>query len=209
MRKTMKEIRKTIAFRQMNDALNMRNDSSMILIYDLSLNSLVLVYREKNADQSESWKDSHKLLNIQNESAVIETSNELKKFRATSLKSYYENVINSNSIKSLLTFNESSQSFVKLARSFIETQSIMSQSDDVSIDQELAKRDRDWLRKYFASTAYLNFVFNNDSIDSNLALVLALVAKFETNHTSFSQFAAFRQKKTIELIEKNVFQSVN
>jgi hypothetical protein len=54
MRKAMKEVRKTIAFRQMNDALNMRNDSSMILIHDLSLNSLVLIYREKNADQSNS-----------------------------------------------------------------------------------------------------------------------------------------------------------
>jgi hypothetical protein len=83
----------------------------------------------------------------------------------------------------------------------------MPQSDDVSIDQESAKRDRDRFRKYFASTAYLSFVFNNDSIDSNFAL--AFVAKFETNHTSLSQFAVFRQKKTIELIEKDVFQSVN
>ncbi len=54
MRKAMKEVCKTIASCQMNDALNMRNDSSTILIHDLSLNSLVLVYREKNADQSES-----------------------------------------------------------------------------------------------------------------------------------------------------------
>ncbi len=50
MRKTMKEVRKTIVFRQMNDVLNMRNDSSMILIHDLSLNSFVLMYRERNAD---------------------------------------------------------------------------------------------------------------------------------------------------------------
>ncbi len=55
----------------------------------------------------------------------------------------------------------------------------------------------------------MSFVFNNDSIDSNLAFVLVLVVKFETNHTSLSQFAAFRQKKTIELIEKDVFQLIN
>ncbi len=85
----------------------------------------------------------------------------------------------------------------------------MLQSNDVSIDQESTKRDRDRSRKYFASTVYLSFVFNNDSIDSDLVLVLALVVKFKTNHTSFSQFAAFRQKKTIELIEKDVFQSIN
>ncbi len=50
MRKAMKEVRKTIAFRQMNDVLNMRNDLNTILIYDLLLNSFVLVYRERNVD---------------------------------------------------------------------------------------------------------------------------------------------------------------
>ncbi len=145
---------------------------------------------------------------------MIDISNESTKFRATSVKSYSENDTDSNSIESLLTFNESSQSFIELTRTFIESQSvafqsIMSQLDDASIDQESAKRDRDRFRKYFASTVYLNFIFNNDSIDSNLAFVLAFVVKFETNHTSLSQFAAFRQKKTIELIEKMIFQSVN
>jgi hypothetical protein len=46
-------------------------------------------------------------------------------------------------------------------------------------------------------------------IDLNFDFVFALVVKIETNHTSFFQFAAFRQKKTIELIQKDVFQSVN
>jgi hypothetical protein len=54
MRKTMNEVRKSIAVRQMNDALNIRNDSFSILIHVLSLNSDVLVYREKNDNQSES-----------------------------------------------------------------------------------------------------------------------------------------------------------
>jgi hypothetical protein len=92
----------------MNDALNMRNDSNTILIHDLSLNSFVLMYREKSADQSKSWKDSYKLLNIENESTMIDISSESTKFQATSIKSYYEKDINSNSIKSLLTFNKSS-----------------------------------------------------------------------------------------------------
>jgi hypothetical protein len=48
MRKAMNEIRKLNAIRQLNDALNIRNDSSSILIHNLSLNSDVLVYREKN-----------------------------------------------------------------------------------------------------------------------------------------------------------------
>jgi hypothetical protein len=60
MRKTMNEIRKLIDTRQLNDALNIRNDSFSILIHNLSLNFDVLVYREKNDNQSKSWKNSFK-----------------------------------------------------------------------------------------------------------------------------------------------------
>jgi hypothetical protein len=52
MRKTMNEVRKSIVARQVNDALNTRNDSFSILIHFLSLNSNVLVYRERNDNQS-------------------------------------------------------------------------------------------------------------------------------------------------------------
>jgi hypothetical protein len=124
MQKVMKKVRKTIAFRQKNDVLNMRNDLNTILIHDLSLNSFVLMYRERNTDQSKSWKDSYKLLNIENESTVIETSSESTKFQATSIKSYYEDDIDSNSIKSWFTFNESSQSFIEFMHTFIESQSV-------------------------------------------------------------------------------------
>ncbi len=54
MRKAMKKIRKSIVIRQLNDALNIRNDSSSTLIRNLSINSDVLVYRERNDSQSES-----------------------------------------------------------------------------------------------------------------------------------------------------------
>jgi hypothetical protein len=53
MKKTMKEIQKFIAIRQMNDALNTRNDS-ISLIHNLSLNSSVLIFRENKDNQSES-----------------------------------------------------------------------------------------------------------------------------------------------------------
>ncbi len=52
MRKVINEVRKSIAARQVNDALNIRNDSFSILIHALSLNSDVLVYRERNDNQS-------------------------------------------------------------------------------------------------------------------------------------------------------------
>jgi hypothetical protein len=55
MKKTMKEVQKSIAIRQMNDALNTRNDPTIILIHGLSLNSPVLVFREgKDFNQSGS-----------------------------------------------------------------------------------------------------------------------------------------------------------
>jgi hypothetical protein len=54
MRKAMKEVQKFIAIRQMNDALNTRNDLIIILIHELSLNSFVLIFRENKDNQSRS-----------------------------------------------------------------------------------------------------------------------------------------------------------
>jgi hypothetical protein len=54
MKKVMKEVQKFIAIRQMNDALNTRNDLIIILIHELSLNSFVLMFRENKDNQSET-----------------------------------------------------------------------------------------------------------------------------------------------------------
>ncbi len=54
MRKAINEVRKLNIIRQLNDALNIRNESFSILIHNLSLKSDVLVYREENDDQSKS-----------------------------------------------------------------------------------------------------------------------------------------------------------
>jgi hypothetical protein len=52
MRKAMKEVQKFIVIRQINDALNTRNDLTIILIHELSLNSSVLVFCEGKNNQS-------------------------------------------------------------------------------------------------------------------------------------------------------------
>jgi hypothetical protein len=223
MRKTMNEVRKLIVIRQLNDALNIRNDSSSILIHNLSLNSDVLVYREKNDNQSESWKDSSKLLNINDASTIIELSSDLTKFRSTMIKSYYDDnhFENSSLFISIIDF-----SFI----AFVSKSSNMSQSNDqlaVSIDQESEseilsnsfKRDRDRLRKYLASITYLSFVFNTtDDLDFALAFVFASTSTFafavvfkldSIVHIALFQFAAFRQKEINDLIEKSVFRSIN
>jgi hypothetical protein len=54
MRKIMNEVRKLIITRQLNNALNIRNDLFSILIHNLSLNLNILVHREKNDNQSNS-----------------------------------------------------------------------------------------------------------------------------------------------------------
>ena len=53
IKKTMNEIKNIHAKRQMNNALNTRNESIIISLHDLSINSNVLIYRESNARKSE------------------------------------------------------------------------------------------------------------------------------------------------------------
>jgi hypothetical protein len=53
MKKTINEIHKMHAICQINDALNIKNDS-ISFIHNLSLNSFVLIFRKNNIDQSKS-----------------------------------------------------------------------------------------------------------------------------------------------------------
>jgi hypothetical protein len=48
MRKAMNEMKRFMTIRRVNDALNIRNESSIMFIHDLPLNSQVLVFREDN-----------------------------------------------------------------------------------------------------------------------------------------------------------------
>jgi hypothetical protein len=95
---------------------------------------------------------------------IIEFSSDSTKFRSTTIKSYYDNHVdleNSSLFISIINFS---------IIAFVSKSLIMSQSNDqfVASNQESKfeifsnsfKRDRDRFRKYFASTAYLNFVFN-------------------------------------------------
>jgi hypothetical protein len=189
----------------------------------LSLNSNVLVYRERNDNQSKSWKDSFKLLNINDESVIIEFSSDSTKFRSTTIKSYYDDNLdleNSSLSISITDLNS-------LIIAFVSKSSNMSSSNDQlqSNDQFVAsnqeskleissnsfKRDRDRLRKYFASTAYLNFVFST-TVDLVFASISLFAVAFKLDsiiHIAFSQFVESRQKEINDLIEKDVFQSVN
>jgi hypothetical protein len=214
MRKAMNEVRKSIVARQMNDALNIRNDSFSILIHVLSLNSDVFVYRESNSNQSESWRNSFKLLNTNDESVIIEFSNDSTKFRSTTIKSYYDDHVdleNSSLFISIIDFSIIASASKSSNMSRSNDQFVVSnQESKFEIFSNSFKRDRDRLRKHFASIAYLSFVFST-TVDFALASIslFAVAFKFDSIvHIALSQFAAFRQKEINDLIEKDVFQSV-
>jgi hypothetical protein len=194
MKRIMKEMRKVNAIRQMNDALYTRNDSNL-LIYNLSLNSLVLIFREdRDINQSESWQESFKLLSIQDESAIIELSSDSIKFRSTSVKSYHQDQNSSSfnidqlDISSSLKSSSSEHTNLECTNPDLIIDSIMFITDESTSSLiESIKRGRDRPRKYLASIA--NIIFNTISVDSS--------------------FIAFRQKEIVDLLEKRIFLSIN
>ncbi len=148
---------------------------------------------------------------------IIELLNDSTKFRLTTIKFYYDDHINF----------ENSSLFISIIDlsiiAFVSKSSIMFQSNDqlvvsnqkskFEILSNSFKRDRDRFRKYRASIAYLSFVFSTTidlAFDFTSISLLAVAFKFDSIvHIVFSQFATFKQKKINDLIEKNVFQSVN
>jgi O-acetyl-ADP-ribose deacetylase (regulator of RNase III) len=144
---------------------------------------------------------------------IIELSSDSTKFRSTTIKSYYDDHVdleNSSLFISIIDFSIIAS---------VSKSSIMSQSNDqfVASNQESeseilsnsSKRDRDRFRKYLASTAYLSFVFNTTVAFASISL-FAVASKLDSIiHIALSQFAEFRQKEINDLIEKDVFQSVD
>ena len=150
MRKAIKEIRKLLISRQIDDAFNTRNKSFTSLIHNLSLNSLILMFRKSNTSQSESWKESYKLLSLQDESAIIELSNDFVKFRVISVKSYYDLAIvdmneNENHEDARDTISEQASSVASASQTFAAAQSAS------------VKRDRERSRKHSEQINWIIF----------------------------------------------------
>ena len=104
MQKAIEEVRKLVASCQVHDALNTWNRPFTSIVYDLPLNSLVLVYREGDTGQSRSWKVPYKLFSLQGELAIVELPNGPTKFRCTLVKPYYEPVF--STIDTSIDLNE-------------------------------------------------------------------------------------------------------
>jgi hypothetical protein len=150
---------------------------------------------------------------------IIKLSSDLTKFRSTMIKFYYDDDYLENSSLLISIIDLSFIAFVSKSSNISESKnqliSTIDQKSESEIFSNLFRRDRDRFRKYFASTAYLKFVFNTIvdlvfAFASTSIFVFVVVFKLDSIiHIAFSQFAAFKQKEINDLIETNVFQSIN
>ncbi|CCU78396.1 (conserved with many other fungi) [Blumeria hordei DH14] len=85
VRKAMKEVRRTIAERQIKDALGMRNGPNTLPILKLPIGSEVLVHREK---KGEGWMGPYTLMSMEGETCRIMMPGGPTNFRSTSVKPY-------------------------------------------------------------------------------------------------------------------------
>jgi hypothetical protein len=85
IRKAMEEITKVRAKMQVNNVLNTHNGLTTESIYNLPLNSDVLVWREDGG-----WKGPFKLINITAETCKVLLPSGLTDFRTTVVKPYFQ-----------------------------------------------------------------------------------------------------------------------
>ncbi len=195
--KAMIEIRKLRAERQIVDALNIRNDSIVISIHDLSINSDVLVWRENNVSQRDKWTKSFKLLDIDDETCKIVLSSESIDFRSTVVKPFLI-----ESINDVDSIDENVQSISEIIQSSDHQNNLSAESLEITNLFAITRSTR--ARRL--SLRYQNFVdiivfLQDDDSHSN---------QFEdhSSSTSVSIFAKSRRKEINDLLEKRVFELI-
>src|SRR6266567_4943874 len=88
LKKAMEEVKKLRAERQVVDALNIHNGPKITAIYNLPLNSPVLVWREGLTGQPGYWSGPYNLLSIKNKNCIIQLPHRPTNFRSTVVKPY-------------------------------------------------------------------------------------------------------------------------
>jgi hypothetical protein len=88
IKKAMTELRKIKAKIQIYNALNTRNRPSTTDIYNLPLNSDVMVWRAGNTGQSGSWQGPYKLVGIDSKLYILVLPQGNTIFRSISVKPY-------------------------------------------------------------------------------------------------------------------------
>ena len=106
IKKTMKKIRIIKTEKQISDALNIRNKSITNYFHDLSLNSKILIWREKSSNRSNKWIKSFNFWNMKNEICKIEMFYDFIEFKNTMIKSYYQISIENNENTNIVSNDE-------------------------------------------------------------------------------------------------------
>ncbi len=188
--KAMIEIRKFRVERQIVDALNIRNDSIIISVHDLFINSDVLIWRD-NLNQRDKWIESFKLLNIEDETCKIVLSSESIDFRSTVIESFLI-----ESINDVQSINENVQSTSENVQSFDQSFAITS-----SFAITRLVRARRLLLRY-QNLADITVFLQNDELSN----------QFESSFTSISSFILIfensRRKEINDLLKKRVFELI-
>ena len=213
MKKAMNEIRKLNVNHQINDVINTKNEFSTIHFHDLFFNASVLIYREKS-----EWMNPYKLLNMKDESTLLNLPNDSIKFRITSVKPYYDSADGgtdtntddqniSNAIDSLNATNLSDEIGHDLSKNAADRISENSPDNqpELAASIESIIRDRGRPRKHPIEVELtffsICFIFNvSDSTESTDPNIQKLVKSFE-NFNLFS-YTTFRQKEISELLKK-------
>lgn len=86
--KAMEEVKKIRAENQIANVLNTRNGPLVDLVYDLSLNSHILVWQEGNGGRPGMWTSPFKLLGIEDETCKIDLPSGPTEFWSTIVKFY-------------------------------------------------------------------------------------------------------------------------
>lgn len=84
-RKAVEEVRRAHAERQVKEGLAMRNGPNTAYTINLTVNSLVRVYREKKG-----WTGPFRLIAIEGENCTVQGSHGSHTFRSTQVKPYYQ-----------------------------------------------------------------------------------------------------------------------
>ncbi len=183
--KVMIEIRKFRAERQVSDALNTRNESIVISIHDLLLNSNVLIWRESNSNQRDKWTELFKLLDINDKICKIELSSESIDFRSTVIKSFFtESFVEVESTVDVQSIND------------VESENVQSSDDE---NQNLASEfSIRFTRARRLSLRYQNFA----------DIIVFLQNHEEISSISIFTFADSRRKEINDLLKRQSFEII-
>jgi hypothetical protein len=190
----MIEIRKFRAERQIVDVLNIRNDSIIISIHDLFLNSNVLVWREDNVNQRDKWTESFILLDIADETCKIVLSSESIDFRSSVIKLFLI-----ESINDVESIEEHVQSTSEIVQSSDHQNNLSVELFEIIINSLAITRfirARRFSLRYQNLTNIIVFLQNDDSLSNY----------FEDTSLSISIFENSRRKEINNLLKRRVFE---